>query len=127
MSGTAPLSAPAMPLAPPANDRAKLHEAAQKFEAIMVRQMLAAARASGGGDKLLGSQATDTFTSMRDERFADIAAKSGGFGFGRMIEAQLAKQAGLNPPARSREGTGEGLSPTKQALPQPLPQAGGGK
>ena len=101
MSGPAPISGSAMPLAPAANDRAKLHEAAQKFEAIMVRQMLAAARAGGTGDKLFGSQAADTFTSMRDERFADIAAKSGGLGFGKMIEAQLAKQAGLQAPAPS--------------------------
>lgn len=99
MSGTTPIRSSVLPLAPAPNDRAKLHEAAQKFEAIMVRQMLASARASGSGDKLFGSQAADTFTSMRDEHFADIAAKSGGLGFAKMIETQLARQAGLQPPA----------------------------
>jgi len=89
-----------MPLAPkPAGDRAQLHDAAQKFEAIMVRQMLASARSGGVGDQLFGSQAAETFNSMRDERFADIASRTGALGFARVIETQLAKQAGIAPAA----------------------------
>lgn len=81
-------------LAPPAKPQsAKLAEVAQQFEAIFVRQMLAAARkADFGGDDVLGGQGMDTFRQMQDERFADIAAERGSFGMAKMIEAQLTKQ-----------------------------------
>ena len=72
-----------------------VREAAQGFEAIFVRQMLAAARSTDfGGDDLFGGKQDDTFTQMRDERFADIAAKSGAFGIGHQIEAALAQRVG---------------------------------
>ncbi|WP_298193390.1 rod-binding protein [Novosphingobium sp.] len=81
-----------------AADRAALKKAAQGFEAIFVRQMLAAARATSlaGDDPIFGGQANETFTAMRDERFADIAAQAGTFGLARQLEAQFAK---LLPPA----------------------------
>ena len=81
-----------------AAERLKLREAAQGFEAMFVRQILAEARKSGfGGEKdLFGGNPVgggdDTFTQMRDERFAEIAAKSGAFGLARQIEAQLARR-----------------------------------
>ncbi|KUR72730.1 hypothetical protein AQZ52_05735 [Novosphingobium fuchskuhlense] len=83
---------------PSATDRAALRKAAQGFEAIFVRQMLAAARSASlaGKDELFGGQAQETFTSMRDERFAEIAAQTGAFGLAKQLEAQLAR---LMPPA----------------------------
>lgn len=77
----------------PTGERAKLRQAAQAFEAIFVRQILATARATTFGNGLTdtGDQGRDTFTQMRDERFADIAAKSGAFGLAARIEAQLAR------------------------------------
>ena len=92
VSPTAPLA-----LAPQASsDRVRLKEAAKQFEAIFVRQMLAAARAAkpAGEDSLFGGQAMDTFNSMQDERFAKLAADSGAFGLARSIETQLAAQLG---------------------------------
>ena len=86
--------APAAPAgAPSAADRTALKKAAQGFEAIFVRQMLAAARSTSlaGKDDLFGGQANETFTAMRDERFADIAAESGTFGLARQLEAQFAR------------------------------------
>lgn len=76
-------------------DRQKLTAAAQKFEAIFVRQMLAAARKAdfGGGD-LVGGQGMDTFRQMQDERFADIAATRGAFGIAKALEAQLSRVVG---------------------------------
>ena len=69
---------------------AQLAEVAEQFEAIFVRQMLAAARKSDfGGEDLLGGQGMDTFRQMQDDRFADIAAQRGSFGLARMIEKQL--------------------------------------
>ncbi|MET0250674.1 MAG: rod-binding protein [Novosphingobium sp.] len=85
------------PLAPIASapadkgaDRAALAKAAQGFEAIFVRQMLAAARQASFGDSLFDSRATETFRDMQDARFADLAAQSGALGLARQIEAQLA-------------------------------------
>lgn len=71
--------------------REQLAAAARQFEAIFVRQMLAAARKADFGDPLLGGQALDTFRTMQDEHFADAAAQSGAFGLAARIEAQLAQ------------------------------------
>lgn len=79
-------------------DREKLSGAARQFEAIFLRQMLAAARKTSFGGELLGGQGLDTFRTMLDEHFADLAAQSGAFGLGALIERQLAAQTAL--PAR---------------------------
>jgi len=76
---------------PRASDREQLGDAARKFEAIFIRQMLAAARKTDFGGDLLSSEGLDTFRQMQDEQFADIAGKSGAFGLAAMIEAQLAR------------------------------------
>ncbi|MEQ1541726.1 MAG: rod-binding protein [Novosphingobium sp.] len=93
-----PLSAPALPQGSlpqsHGSDRAKLAAAAKQFEAIFVRQMLAAARKTDFGEPLLGGQGLDTFRTMQDERFADLAAQSGAFGLAKQIETQLANHIG---------------------------------
>jgi peptidoglycan hydrolase FlgJ len=71
---------------------AELRKAAEGFEAIMLRRMLATARASSFAEETpLTGGAMKQYLTMRDEHFADIAAKSGAFGFARSIEAQLAQ------------------------------------
>ena len=96
---TSPLSpvagpAAAIPASSTSPERGKLASAARQFEAIFVRQMLAAARkADFGGDSLFSDPGLETFRQMQDERFADIAAERGTLGIARMIEAQLARQA----------------------------------
>ena len=90
-----PLGLTPSPLAPKATDseRAGLAATAQRFEAIFVRQMLAAARKTEfGGSELIGGQGLDTFRQMQDERFADIAASRGVFGIAKALEAQLANR-----------------------------------
>lgn len=77
-----------------ASDRERLAGAARQFEAIFLRQMLAAARKADFGAPLLGGQALETFRTMQDEHFADVAAKTGAFGLAQQIEAQLARQLG---------------------------------
>ena len=73
-------------------DRAALREAAEGFEAIMLRQLLASARASSFAEETpLTGGGMEQWRTMRDEHFADIAAKSGAFGFARSIEASLAQ------------------------------------
>ena len=99
-------------------DRAQLADAAKQFEAIFVRQMLAAARKTQFGGDMLGSEGLQTFRAMQDEHFADIASDTGAFGLAKMIETQLSAQLS---PFRSRVGTGEDSpsGPAKQVLPQP--------
>ena len=75
-------------------DREQLAAAARQFEAIFVRQMLAQARKADFGEPLFGGQALDTFRTMQDEHFADIAGKSGALGLASQIEAQLARFVG---------------------------------
>ncbi len=89
----APITGPTPALAPGAT-RAQVHQAAQQFEALLVRQMLSAARADGLGDGLTGSSAIDNFRAMQDEQFAAIAAQRGSFGLGRMIETQVTRRLG---------------------------------
>lgn len=75
-----------------ATDREKLHATAKQFEAIFVRQMLAAARKTDfGGEDVFGSQAMDTFRQLQDEHFADLTAGSGTLGLASIIEAQMAR------------------------------------
>ena len=103
----APLLAAGSLTASHGTDRTQLAAAAKQFEAIFVRQMLAAARKSDFGGNLLGGQGLDTFRTMQDEHFADLAAETGAFGMAKLIEAQLSAQFGGESPSR------------------PLPQVGG--
>lgn len=85
-------SVPGMTAAPNATDREKLHAVAKQFEAVFVRQMLAAARKTDfGGDDLFGGQALDTFRQLQDEHFADVAVDTGALGMATIIEAQMAR------------------------------------
>ena len=108
MSSSPPsLSTISANLASPPQDprRAKLAEAAKQFEAIFVRQMLAAARkADFGKDQIFGGQEMDNFRQMQDERFADIAAQRGSFGLAKMIESRLAGQVDQAPAQPSSGG-----------------------
>ena len=100
-------SLPGLSAQPTATDREKLAGVAKQFEAIFMRQMLAAARKSDfGGDKLFSSQALDTFNQMQDEHFADMTAQTGTLGFATIIEAQMARflPAESPPAASGQEG-----------------------
>lgn len=91
MQHTAALSASASRALSP--EGAELRRAAQGFEAIFVRRMLEAARASDlGGSDVIGGAGLDQFMAMRDEHLADIAAKRGTFGIAEAIEKQLASR-----------------------------------
>jgi len=96
-------AASALALAPrAASAKEQLAEAAKQFEAIFVRQMLAAARKAGpaGENALFGGQAMETFTQMQDARFAEIAAERGSFGVARALETQLSAAIGPIMPDR---------------------------
>jgi flagellar protein FlgJ len=80
--------------AAPQPTKAQVHEAAQKFEALMLRQMLAQSRKVDFGNTLFDNKAADNFRDMQDSRLADTMSQRGTMGFARMIEAQLARQTG---------------------------------
>ena len=64
-----PISAPAT--AAPKPDP-ELRKAAEAFEAVMLRQMMASMRKAKLGDDIMGSSATDNFREMADARVADF-------------------------------------------------------
>ncbi|MCX9148603.1 flagellar biosynthesis protein FlgJ [Erythrobacter sp. WG] len=69
-----------------------LRKAAEGFEAIMVRKLLATARATSFAEETpLTGGGLKQFETMRDEHVADLVAKSGALGFARSIEARLAQ------------------------------------
>lgn len=73
-------------------ERLELRAAAEGFEAIMIRRMLANARAASFAEKTpLTGGGLQQFEKMRDEHVAEIAAQTGAFGFARSIEEQLAQ------------------------------------
>jgi peptidoglycan hydrolase FlgJ len=110
------------------SDRERLAEVARGFEAIFLRQMLAAARKADFGEPLLGGQGMDTFRQMQDERFAEIASQSGAFGLAQQLEAQLARfvpdAAQSASTSSARAGVGVSLLPeTAQAEPVEAPSS----
>ncbi|HUD31205.1 MAG TPA: rod-binding protein [Novosphingobium sp.] len=87
-----------------ATDREKLKVVAAQFEAVFVREMLAAARKTsfggdGGAGDISGGQAVQTFRQLQDERAADVTAQSGVLGLAKIIEAQMARFVDAAPPA----------------------------
>ena len=101
MGGTAPSAAGA-------TDKTQLHQVAQQFEAIFVRQMMAEARKSHMGATLFSNQGTDTFREMQEQSFAQIVTKQGGLGFAKMIEKSLSLQlARTNGTATDASTTGK--------------------
>lgn len=96
------------PTAASPTDAKQVHEVAQQFEAIFLRQMLAEARKSNMGDTLFSNQGTDTFREMQEQTFAQMMTKRGGLGFARMIEkslnAQLSRTNGADTGAATTTG-----------------------
>jgi flagellar protein FlgJ len=74
---------------------AKIHDAAQQFEALMIGEMLKSVRESSS-DGWLGSgegEASDSAEAMAETQLASALAAGGGIGLARMIERNLTKAA----------------------------------
>lgn len=69
----------------------ELRKAAEAFEAVILRQMLASMRKARLGDEMFGSSATDNFREMADARLADNMASLRQFGIADLVETQLAQ------------------------------------
>lgn len=81
----------------PADQKAELEKAAHQFEAIFIRQMLAAARKASLSDGLFDSSATEQFQTMQDSNYADLMAEKGGLGLAKTIAQQLSNRPGSKP------------------------------
>lgn len=70
----------------------ELHKAAEAFEAVILRQMLASMRKAKLGDEMFGSSATNNFRELADARLADNMAGLRQFGIADLVERQLAQK-----------------------------------
>lgn len=107
-------AAPGMSVKSEQTDREKLHTVAKQFEAVFLRQMMSAARATsfsgdGGAGDISGGQAMETFRQLQDEHFADATADTGTIGLAKMLEAQMAR---FVPDAADGPSTGSGRAET---------------
>jgi flagellar protein FlgJ len=68
----------------------QLRKAAEAFEAVILRQMLANMRKAKLSDDIFGSSATDNFRELSDARLADSMAGLGQFGIADLVERQMA-------------------------------------
>jgi peptidoglycan hydrolase FlgJ len=99
MTMALPASSPIAAATPPpkpgttASD-AELRKTAEAFEAIILRQMLAAVRQGQLADDVFGSGASDNFREVADARLADTLAARRSFGIADMVERQLRATAG---------------------------------
>lgn len=84
-----PVAAPLSPVKARPADPA-LRKAAEAFEAVILREMMAAMRKAKLSDDIFGSSATDNFREMADARTADIMAALRQFGIADLVEKQLA-------------------------------------
>lgn len=71
-----------------------LRKAAEAFEAVILRQLMASMRQAKLGDDIFGSSATDNFREMADARTADSLAAMRQFGIADMVERQFRGRLG---------------------------------
>ncbi len=82
----------------PQNKSQELMEVAQKFEALLIHQMLKAMRKTIHKSDLLNSFSLQQYESMMDEEIANEMAKQKGIGLADMLFYQLSRlEAESNP------------------------------
>ncbi len=88
-------AAPAIPAVSSKDSPAKIHDAAQQFESLLIGQLLKTSReASGGG--WLGTDQDDagaTGMEIAEQQFAKMLSSNGGLGLSKTIEAGLRARA----------------------------------
>jgi peptidoglycan hydrolase FlgJ len=68
---------------------AKVLDAAQQFESLLLSQILRAARESGGGWMGSKDASAECATDYAEQQFATVMAKQGGFGLAALIAKGL--------------------------------------
>jgi len=89
--------------ATPSRDPAKVHDAAQQFEALLLGQMMRTERQSGSG--WLGSgedSSAECITDYAEQQFAAILAQSGGLGIANLVAKGLDRASNASSPAPSK-------------------------
>ena len=94
---TGNIASPALSLvpgasAPKTNDPAKIHDAAQQFESLLIGELLKSSRGAGwlGTDD---EDAGQTGIEMGEQQLSRMLASAGGLGFSKMIESGLKTDA----------------------------------
>ena len=64
---------------------AKIHDAAQQFESVLIEQMLKTARESGSGEWFGTDQASEPLAEMAEQQFAQLLASNGGLGLAKLV------------------------------------------
>jgi flagellar protein FlgJ len=80
------------------DDPSALAEVAVQFEALFIGMMLESARSATLGSGLFDGAETEQYLALMDRQVALELARSGGFGFGKMLEQQLAPRDGATAP-----------------------------
>jgi flagellar protein FlgJ len=76
---------------PSRDNPAKIHDAAQQFESLLIGQLLKTSREADGGG-WLGTDEDDAGQAgveMGEQQFANMLAAAGGLGMAKLIEAGL--------------------------------------
>ena len=68
---------------------AKIHDAAMQFEALLLGQILRAARESGGGWMGSSDGASDCAMEFAEQQLSMVMAQSGGLGLASLIASGL--------------------------------------
>ena len=80
------------------DDPSALADVAVQFEALFIGMMLESARSASLGGGLFDGAETEQYLALMDRQVALELARSGGFGFGKMLEQQLVSHDGAAGP-----------------------------
>ena len=78
---------------------AKIKDAAQQFEALLLAQILHSAHESGGWLGSGGDSSSDSLGDYAEQQLAAVMAKNGGLGLARMIAQGLERKNNSSQPA----------------------------
>ena len=73
----------------PAKDPAKVRDAAQQFEALLLGQILRSVRESASGGWLDSGSSSDSLTEFAEQHMASLMAQQGGLGLAGLISEGL--------------------------------------
>lgn len=88
----ASLPDPALTKPGPTKDPAKIREAAQQFEALLLGQILRSARENGGWLGSGSDSSTDCATSFAEQHLANLLSQQGGLGLSSLISEGLQRE-----------------------------------
>ena len=77
-----------------------IRDAARQFEALLISQLLRAARENGGSGGWLGTgedRSTESMAEFSEQHVAELLSRSGGLGLARLIESGLSRSSSSEP------------------------------